>query len=276
MVDARVLLVADDLTGAAESAAAFLPRDVRIEAVEGVRESRVVRDVVVVDTDSRYLPEAEAARRCRVALARGPAGAMIVKKIDSTLRGPLAAEVTVLAAGGPVVVATASPALGRTVVGGVVHVHGVPLVRSGVWAAESRPAPESIAAALAPVRSEVVELAAVRGALRALVARLGAVLHRGAVPVCDAETEEDLDRSSGRASRPVARSAGSARRDSRTPWPGHLPRLSPGSTDRAQRAGVLVRPPKARLAGPAVCPEMARPGGPVLCTPVRLVAARPV
>ncbi|SDS38908.1 four-carbon acid sugar kinase family protein [Jiangella sp. DSM 45060] len=195
-MEETVVLLADDLTGAAEAAAAFAmrtPRIVSLDALRSLRASHTV-GVVAVDTDSRYVSPELAAERCRAALALLPPG-LVVKKIDSTLRGPLAAEVAALRElGGLLVVSPALPALGRTVVGGVVLVDGVPLDRSAAWAAEARPAPTSVAEALAPLPVVTVSLAAVRGGVDALATALRVAADRRQVAVCDAETDDDLDR----------------------------------------------------------------------------------
>ncbi|WP_157987974.1 four-carbon acid sugar kinase family protein [Jiangella endophytica] len=196
-MDVPVLLIADDLTGAAEAAAAFLlrtPRIVDLRTLRSVRAS-LAAGVVAVDTDSRYVSPELAAERCRTALDQLPPEGVVVKKIDSTLRGPLAAELTALREpGGLLVVASALPALGRTVVGGAVLVDGVPLERSAAWAAEPRPAPSTVAEALAPLPVSVVELPVVRGGVDELAAALLAAADADRVAVCDAETDADLDR----------------------------------------------------------------------------------
>jgi hypothetical protein len=87
----RVLIVADDLSGAADSAVPFAARLGTAVSLGGGRPDA---QVVAVDTDSRYAPEAVARERVARAVARGRAdGARIVKKIDSTLRGNIGAEI---------------------------------------------------------------------------------------------------------------------------------------------------------------------------------------
>ena len=122
----RIAVIADDLTGAADTGAALVRAGHRTAVA--FRGERVDADAVVIDTDSRGLPAAEAAARVR-AVALGGAE-IVMKKVDSTLRGPLAAEVeAALAASGRTraIVAPAFPATGRTTVGGVQHLDGVPV-----------------------------------------------------------------------------------------------------------------------------------------------------
>lgn len=149
-------------------------------------------EAVVVDLDCRCLPPADAARRVREALRAVPPDALVLKKADSLLRGNLAAETAACAEGAEgVVVATALPALGRTVRGGVVHLDGVPLHTTDAWRAESTAPPPSISAALGDARTTPVPLEAIRG--DALPAVLRAAIAAGHLPVCDAETDSDLD-----------------------------------------------------------------------------------
>jgi D-threonate/D-erythronate kinase len=135
----RVLIVADDLTGAMDSAGPFaaigvetwvvaVPMQCDPAAIAGAR-------VVSVNTDSRHLPAVQAATRVRdIVLRLGPeAFDIVVKKIDSTLRGNVVSEtLALLEASGRrrAVIAPAFPAQGRTVKNGVVHVNGVPLAET--------------------------------------------------------------------------------------------------------------------------------------------------
>lgn len=128
----QLTIVADDLTGAADAAGAY----------GQTHSSAVVFDldapwpdaeIVAVDTESRYLPEREAARLvASVVHTSLSMGRPVFKKIDSLLRGNIGTEVAAALAEltrdepGMAVVAPAFPATGRTTVGGVVHVGGVP------------------------------------------------------------------------------------------------------------------------------------------------------
>ena len=136
----RVLIVADDLTGAMDSAGPFAAAGVETWVVADPLRCDPATlhsaDVVSVNTDSRHLPAAEAAERVQTIAGRlDTAGyAIVFKKIDSTLRGNVVAETRALmqASRRPdAVVAPAFPAQGRTVRGGVVHVNGTPLPQTG-------------------------------------------------------------------------------------------------------------------------------------------------
>ncbi|WP_427892394.1 four-carbon acid sugar kinase family protein [Kribbella sp. GL6] len=191
----ELAIVADDLSGAAEAAAAHLLHTSRISvglsaaAVRGRDGDRVV----AIDTDSRRCPPAEAAVRVRAALEQCK-GIPVLKKVDSLLRGNLAAEVRALyeLSGVPPVVATALPSAGRTVVDGVLRVGGVPLHESGLWHAEGLRVPRNLSEALAPVPTVLVPLATVRDG-EALAKALASAAADLRVAVCDAETDADLD-----------------------------------------------------------------------------------
>ncbi len=195
-----VAVIADDLSGAVEAAAAFLLRTTRIsvQLTELSRSPRGVGrnpspDVWVIDTDSRELLAPAAAERAAVAIRALAEVPVVVKKIDSLLRGNIAAELQTLRLARPhLVVATALPAAGRAVRHGQVWVGDRPLHESGEWRAEAGERPLTVAHALHPIPTTPVPLAAVRDP--DLPRLLREILSAGTVPVCDAETDADLDR----------------------------------------------------------------------------------
>ncbi|MCD2109429.1 4-hydroxythreonine-4-phosphate dehydrogenase PdxA [Rhodococcus erythropolis] len=186
-----LVIIADDLSGAAESAAGFLLRSSGISLRLGPGEPDE-SGVTVFDLHSRRSDLTQASRDVRSVL-QSSAGSEIVKKIDSLLRGNVAAEVAELSRdGSPVIVAAGLPRQGRTVRGGVVFVEGVELHATDLWRAELMPPPRSIAEALGPSAiTSGVSLADIRSG------RLGQVLSStsegGSVVICDVETEGDLD-----------------------------------------------------------------------------------
>ncbi|MEU1180130.1 four-carbon acid sugar kinase family protein [Streptomyces sp. NPDC005820] len=193
--DLRVLALADDLTGAAETAVALRPpADLLLGPVPGRAPLPDRGRALVVDLDSRQLPGADAARAVRAATRSAPTDTLLFKKVDSLLRGNLAAEAAAYADGcRGLVIATALPAAGRTVRDGVVRLRGVPLHATRAWQAESPPVPRSVAEALGDVPTAPVPLSVVRGARHALRDALAAHFAQARHPVCDAETDSDLD-----------------------------------------------------------------------------------
>ncbi|MGP4017066.1 four-carbon acid sugar kinase family protein [Saccharopolyspora sp. 5N708] len=188
----RVLVVADDLSGAGDSGIPFALREMRtLLALDDTGDA----EVFVADTDSRHVEPSRAAERVAAALRGHAAGRVVFKKIDSTLRGNLAAEIGALvehAEGTGVLLCPASPATGRTVLGGVVHVRGIPLHHTDSWAAETAEPPVDIASALKPLAVRHVALASIRGNPVALRVKLAELLTEADVVVCDAVAGSDL------------------------------------------------------------------------------------
>lgn len=185
------VIIADDLTGAAETAAVFLGRSGGVELHLGdhtLRTSAADRlPTQVVDLGTRTSDEHAAVKALAHAVSMVPAGTPVVKKIDSLLRGHVAAEIRCLAATHPVIVAAGLPAARRVVRGGIVHVDDNPLHETSLWAAESTPAPTSIGAMLTGIDHVVIG----HGPHRA--EQIAQACRRGVVAICDVATDADLD-----------------------------------------------------------------------------------
>lgn len=127
-----IAIIGDDLTGAADTGVQLVRAGYRTAVVFRGSSLPVEGDLdaVALDTDSRPLPTGFAAERV-VEAAHAVRGTRVVyKKLDSTLRGPVATELAAaLEATGrdTIVVAPAFPAAGRATVGGVQMVHGTPV-----------------------------------------------------------------------------------------------------------------------------------------------------
>jgi 4-hydroxythreonine-4-phosphate dehydrogenase len=128
----RILILADDLTGAADAAAAFLGRARKVSVF--LDENKGTRSgVCSVDLDTRVRSERSACAIVRKAFASRAArdASILFKKIDSTLRGHVAAELAAargaLGRARPVVLAPAFPAQRRIVRNGRLYVRGVAL-----------------------------------------------------------------------------------------------------------------------------------------------------
>lgn len=125
----RLIILADDLTGACDAAAPFAARGVRTE-VSLDPSARVGDDAAVhaIDVDTRRLSRRLAVVRTAAAAATvQPEGGMIYKKLDSTLRGHVAAELAAcMRVWGTsfAILAPAFPSLGRWVQGGHLYVDG--------------------------------------------------------------------------------------------------------------------------------------------------------
>lgn len=142
-----LVIIADDLTGALDTAAPFAARGLRTEVVLDLDAIRIAHDglpdVLSINLASREM-SAEAARSAiRRVVERLPLSVRLFKKVDSRLKGHVAAELDALSYR-TALVAPAIPSFGRVVRDG--HVEGFGVDR-----------PISIAAALGnhAVRSSV-------------------------------------------------------------------------------------------------------------------------
>lgn len=138
---APILIVADDLTGANATAAGLARDGLRAVTVPSAIRVDVVAefaarfDAVVVSTNSRHVPPAEAAELLLRVVRAGWPARLIANRIDSTLRGNLGATTAaVLAAvaeqSGRRAVALCSPShpmAGRQTVAGTQLLHGMRL-----------------------------------------------------------------------------------------------------------------------------------------------------
>ncbi len=119
----RCCIVADDLTGSCDAAVHFADRGMSVRVmIAGGAGGLCGAQVIGVNTGSRAMGLAEAVGRVREAFREvGGSGAVLLKKIDSSLRGHLSAELDAAmeASGcGLAFVAPALPALGRTMAAG--------------------------------------------------------------------------------------------------------------------------------------------------------------
>jgi 4-hydroxythreonine-4-phosphate dehydrogenase len=160
----RYLVLADDLTGAGDTAIALAGPDALADVYLDMLSSSAMDacdgserpPVVAVDLHTRGLPVDEACRRVVQATAQAPAGVTLYKKIDSTLRGHIGAELAALCDGlagrgaAPVVciVAPAFPAMGRTLERGALRMDGKPVDAAALWGAGAPPTRGDIAAEL--------------------------------------------------------------------------------------------------------------------------------
>ncbi|MCB8882239.1 four-carbon acid sugar kinase family protein [Acidisoma cellulosilytica] len=194
------LILADDLTGAADSAIAFVRHGWRASVSWGVDVEPEA--VVAIDADSRRLTATEAAARHRSLLqARYAPGLRLFKKIDSTLRGQPAAELSATVRllreagqGALSVVAPAFPETGRTTEGGGIRLQGQALEDTALWARDHSYPTANLVSVLTGEGLRVAHLSL--DALRdgALAQRLPEAIAAGLdALVCDAATPADMD-----------------------------------------------------------------------------------
>lgn len=192
-----LLIIADDLSGAADCAIAFASAGLSTAVTLDASHDTGDASVVAIDTDTRRLSASQAAERtlaaCQTLLKPGQ---RLYKKIDSTLRGNWAAEVAALQAhAGLALVAPAFPATGRTTLDGKVLVNGQPLESTDTWKLEhaDRSADIDDMLASAGLRSATLSLQTLRGDVGALVSHIREVADSDVQAlIVDAQTSEDL------------------------------------------------------------------------------------
>jgi len=134
----KLLIIADDLTGALDTGIQFSREGIAVQVETGLAgesDFDFARfPVIVAHTASRHLTAEEAYRRVKAAALRGlHSGAEILyKKTDSGLRGRVGAELSALcaAAGGPLWFVPAYPEMDRVTRGGIHYCGGVPVADS--------------------------------------------------------------------------------------------------------------------------------------------------
>lgn len=195
-----IAIVADDLTGAGDSAVQFVRAgwSTRL-SVDGAHEALaapVTGDVEVqaVTTHSRALPAHAAgeAVRSNVEQLRAAGVSRLYKKVDSTLRGPFKAEIDAARMAWRedtiAVVCPAFPATGRTVENGVLMVNGEPVTATSAATDPVTPVTESHI----PTLLDCAHVAALDGETpQSLAARIA---QAGNTVVVDARDETDLER----------------------------------------------------------------------------------
>ena len=184
MPGAALVVTADDSTGATEAGASCADAGWSVEVVPFTVASSAA-ECVVIDLRSRHVPPLEARRRI-IAVA---SDVRHVHKIDSTLRGNWAAELSALVEiGRRVVLIPSHPPLGRVCVGGVVLVDGVPVAETEHGNDPRMPVRTSRPGeSLAGTGTAGVELAEPRRSPRGLPALIRQS------PIVDASTLADID-----------------------------------------------------------------------------------
>ena len=188
----RYLIIADDFTGANDTGVQLKRRGLRTSVIFAGRKPPEDEGCVVVDTESRGVGAEEAAEVMRLACGelRFDDYKYVIKKVDPSLRGNIAAESAVLDElyrPELVIFAPPLPAMGRTTEGGVHRLKGVPLSHTELAGDPKNPVHEDniarLLAAAYGVQVHHIPLERVRG---------GFDLSGGRVFTFDAVTDEDL------------------------------------------------------------------------------------
>src|ERR1700756_4332000 len=217
-MSALIVIVADDLTGAADCGVACSAAGLStVVALNGAARAKDLgAEAIAFDADTRYqsLEQARAATALAVReLCAAGDVQVLYKKIDSTLRGNFAIEIAAArdssaglilshrtgnarAPDPPLsIVAPAFPATGRTTRNGRMFVQGVALEETEIWQNEKIDSVADIPALLekAGMRAASIGLKTIRSGVEAIAAAFAKnSTGRVEAAVCDAETEEDL------------------------------------------------------------------------------------
>jgi uncharacterized protein YgbK (DUF1537 family) len=128
----RFLVIADDLTGAAEIGGIGVQFGLTARIICGEFVNRHDANLLVINTDSRHLQPVHAMRNiCRALRGCDPSKFdLIYKKTDSILRGAVAAEIDAMLRTlnrRKAILAPQNPTLGRVIRNGRYFVHSIPL-----------------------------------------------------------------------------------------------------------------------------------------------------
>ena len=153
MGQSRCLVIADDLTGGGDTGAQFAKKGLRTLLVTpgisaNLPADYLERDVLVLNTNSRAMDAAQARQAVAATLQRLDLKRfdVIYKKIDSTFRGNIGAEVDAILATSSLPVGFLTPAfpeMGRTVRDGILMVKGTPVAETEAFRDPACPVQDS-------------------------------------------------------------------------------------------------------------------------------------
>ena len=202
----KILIVADDLTGAVDTGAQFRKRSYKtcvITSSDEFTKSLDICDVLVVDTESRFDDAKTAYNKTFETgkLARSENFKYIYKKLDSTMRGNVGAEIAGLMDSMEISLAFLVPALplyGRTTLDGKVYVKGILLEETDFAKDPKNPVRESYIPSIISNQTAkstgVITIEEIRSGRKQLTQKLETLISSDIqIIVIDAENNEDLD-----------------------------------------------------------------------------------
>jgi len=203
---ATIGVIADDLTGANDTGVQFSKRGLKtivLTQIQALKDMSNQVDVIVLDTESRISPRSVAYEKAKEATTRLVEAKIpiIYKKIDSTLKGNIGAELDgVMDSTGTniAIVTPAFPANRRVTVGGYQLVNQIPLEKTEASQDPVTPVRESHVPTLIAGQSKrkvehvglaaVIDASTLRKELRECIRRGGEII------VVDSVTQDDLKR----------------------------------------------------------------------------------
>jgi D-threonate/D-erythronate kinase len=201
----KLAIIADDFTGSNDTGVQFSKKGFSSGLVidaSGIEKALGEFDILAVDTESRSAPKETAYNKvletARILKTIGIPH--IYKKIDSTMRGNIGAELEA-ALGGygakAVIAAPAFPENGRITVDGICYVHGVPLADTEFASNPVTPVSSSfipdIISAQTTLKTGILKLGIIRSGIDIAVRELRSMIENGAkIIVADAKHDRDL------------------------------------------------------------------------------------
>lgn len=183
----RFAIIADDLTGACDSASAFAQRGLPTEVLLEPDAIPPIEGIWAISTESRDLAERSAVQRVREMVSRIPDDVAVFKKVDSVFRGNSFAEIRAVIeclSFDFAVLSPAYPQMGRKVRDGILHVEDAAGERT-----------LDLQDGLHKVGLKNVILIATENSTTSLPSRLQDAAQTGAnLLLCDAESVEDMQR----------------------------------------------------------------------------------
>jgi D-threonate/D-erythronate kinase len=193
------LILADDLSGAADSAVSALDAGLDAEVfLDPESLPRARTSIVALDLNTRQV----AAEQARIVtlkglgIARLHPGLFLYKKVDSTLRGNVAVELAATLAGAGkrfILFAPAFPSNGRITIGGRIFVDGELLELTEFWSAQHGQEDFATQMTNAGLKFGLLPLETVRRGKQEVHRTVSDLVADGCVTIlCDAERDADL------------------------------------------------------------------------------------
>lgn len=202
----KLMIIADDFTGANDTAVQFSKKKLKSMVITNTDEfDRSLKncDVLVMDTESRYDDRNTAYDKTYSAgeKAKKTGVEFVYKKLDSTMRGNIGAEISGVMDAMKIkyaIIAPALPSNGRVTKDGNIYVRGILLSETEVTEDPKNPVNESSIASILSrqtnKKTEVIIHDIVRSGRQVLIKKVSRCMEAGTqLIVIDAESRDDLD-----------------------------------------------------------------------------------
>lgn len=196
------IALSDDLTGTLGLSTMIANENIPVRALINFDENYNPADdrgrVVVINTNSRGLSEAESRKAVRSVVDSFPETTSIVKRFDTTLRGHLGTELSAIMAERPqaaAIIVPSYPASGRLCIGGYQMVNGIPVDRTEVGSDPGWPISNSFVPGYFEcdgARVNHIPLEEVNAGFEVLNTRLQELVHPGGMVLVDACSDGDI------------------------------------------------------------------------------------